>query len=560
MKKRINFKEGQGVRLIPLGGLNEIGKNITVLEYKKDIIIIDCGLSFPDDEMFGIDIVIPDFEYLEENRDRIKGLVLTHGHEDHIGAIPYLMQNVKVPIYGTKLTLELVKSKLKEHGIKAKTNIIKPGNSFKVGEFKILPIRVTHSIADSVALAIDTPVGTIFHTGDFKIDYTPLHGEPMDFHSIAKVGEKGVLLMLSDSTNAERPGFTPPEANVGRTLEQIFRNSDGRIIIATFSSNVHRVQMIIDTAVMFKKKVAISGRSMINVVEIARDIGYLKIPDGVLVDINQIKNIKDKELVIITTGSQGEPMSALARMANNDHKAVQIKKGDKVILSSTPVPGNEKTVSNVVNKLFQRGADVIYSEIFDIHVSGHASEEELKLMHSLVKPKYFMPVHGEYRHLRRHGMIAESLGTPKDNIFILTNGETLILKKNQVQMGQEEITCDPVFVDGLGVGDVGNIVLRDRKLLSESGLIIVVTGMDFNTGHIFSGPEIISRGFVYVKESEDLMEAARKTVMNSLNKCTFDKTCKDKEAMKGIVRKELANFIYQKTKRNPVILPIFMEV
>lgn len=560
MKNKVSFKEGQGVRLIPLGGLNEIGKNLTVLEYKKEIIIIDCGLSFPDDEMFGIDIVIPSFEYLEENKDRIKGLILTHGHEDHIGAIPYLMKNVKMPIYGTKLTLELVKSKLKEHGLKAKCNVVKPGQTFRVGEFKIKAIRVTHSIADSIALAIDTPVGMIFHTGDFKIDYTPLHGKPIDFHSIAKIGEKGVLLMLADSTNAERPGYTPPEAKVGRALENIFRNADGRIIIATFSSNVHRVQMIIDTAVMFKKKVAISGRSMINVVEIAREIGYLKIPDNVLVDINKIKTFKDKELVIITTGSQGEPMSALARMATNEHKAVQIKKGDKVILSSTPVPGNEKTVSNVVNKLFQRGADVIYSDISDIHVSGHASEEELKLIHTLVKPKYFMPVHGEYKHLRRHGMIAESLGMPKENIFILTNGETLILKKNQVEMGLEQIPCDPILVDGLGVGDVGNIVLRDRKLLSESGLIIVVTGMDFATGQIYSGPEIISRGFVYVKESEDLMEAARQTVISSLEKYGPANKYKDREAMKTLIRKDLSNFIYQKTKRNPVILPIFMEV
>lgn len=560
MKKKIGFKEGQGVRLIPLGGLNEIGKNLTVLEYKKDLIIIDCGLAFPDDEMFGIDIVIPSFEYLEENKDRIKGLVLTHGHEDHIGAIPYLFKSINVPIYGTKLTLELVKSKLKEHGLKAKFNVVKPRQSFKLGEFRIRAIRVTHSIADSVALAIETPVGTIFHTGDFKIDFTPMDGEPMDFHSIAKLGEKGVLLMLADSTNAEKPGFTPPESNVGRALENIFRNTTGRIIIATFSSNVHRVQMIINTAVMFKKKVAISGRSMVNVVEIAREIGYLKIPDNVLVDINKIKSVKDKDLVIITTGSQGEPMSALARMADNDHRAVQIKHGDKVILSSTPVPGNEKTVSNVVNKLFQRGAEVIYSDISDIHVSGHASQEELKLIHTLVKPKYFMPIHGEYRHLRSHGMLAESLGMPKENIFILTNGETLILKKNKVQMGEEQVPCDATMVDGLGVGDVGNIVLRDRKLLSESGLIVAVIGMDFATGHIYSGPEIISRGFVYVKESEDLIEEARQIVISSIEKCSKDKKHKDKDAVRHQIRRDLSNFMYRKTKRNPVILPIFMEV
>ena len=559
MKITENLKEGQGVKLIPLGGLNEIGKNLTVLEYKNDILIIDCGLSFPDDEMFGIDVVIPDFSYLEKNRDKLRGIVLTHGHEDHIGAIPYLFKTVDVPVYGTKLTLELVNYKLKEHGLKAKLNTIKAGQTFKVGDFKIEAIRTTHSIADSICLAIDTPAGMIFHTGDFKVDYTPLHGDAIDFHRLAKLGEKGVLLMLADSTNAERKGYTPSERTVGVTLENIFRNATTRILIATFSSNVHRVQKIIDTAVMFNRKVAISGRSMINVVNIAREIGYLKIPDNVLVDINKVKNYKDSELVIITTGSQGEPMSALARMATNDHKAIQIKRGDVVILSSTPVPGNEKTVSNVVNRLFERGAEVIYSDIADIHVSGHAAEEELKLMHSIIRPKYFMPVHGEYRHLRRHAMIAENLGMPKENIFILTNGEALNLKKNQINKSKETISCNPVFVDGLGVGDVGNIVLRDRKLLSESGLIIVVAAIDKVTGEICSGPDIISRGFVYVRESEDLIEAARKVATERLYKCQQDKIC-DWGAMKNAVRSDLQSYIYQLTKRNPVILPIFMEV
>jgi ribonuclease J len=554
-----NLKESQGVKLIPLGGLNEIGKNLTVLEYKNDILIIDCGLSFPDDEMFGIDIVIPDFSYLEKNREKLRGMILTHGHEDHIGAIPYLLKTVDVPIYGTKLTLGLVENKLKEHALKAKLNTIKAGQTFKIGEFKIEAIRTTHSIADSICLAIDTPAGVIFHTGDFKIDYTPLHGEPIDFQRLAKIGEKGVLLMLADSTNAERKGYTPSESTVGTTLENIFRNCTSRIIIATFSSNVHRVQRIIDTAVMFNRKVAISGRSMINVVNIAKEIGYLKIPDKTLVDINKAKNIKDSELVIITTGSQGEPMSALARMATNDHKAVQIKKGDVVILSSTPVPGNEKTVSNVVNRLFERGAEVIYSDIADIHVSGHASEEELKLIQSLIKPKYFMPVHGEYRHLRRHAMIAENLGMPKDHIFILTNGEILSLRKNKVEKKKETVPCNPVFVDGLGVGDVGNIVLRDRKLLSESGLIIVVAAIDKATGVICSGPDIISRGFVYVRESEDLIESARKVAEECLYKCQQE-NMKDWGSMKNAVRNDLQNYIYQQTKRNPVILPIFMEV
>ncbi|MGI6733142.1 MAG: ribonuclease J [Anaerovoracaceae bacterium] len=559
MRLTENLKESQGVKLIPLGGLNEIGKNLTVLEYKNDILIIDCGLSFPDDEMFGIDIVIPDFSYLEKNREKLRGMILTHGHEDHIGAIPYLLKTVDVPIYGTKLTLGLVENKLKEHALKAKLNTIKAGQTFKIGEFKIEAIRTTHSIADSICLAIDTPAGVIFHTGDFKIDYTPLHGEPIDFQRLAKIGEKGVLLMLADSTNAERKGYTPSESTVGTTLENIFRNCTSRIIIATFSSNVHRVQRIIDTAVMFNRKVAISGRSMINVVNIAKEIGYLKIPDKTLVDINKAKNIKDSELVIITTGSQGEPMSALARMATNDHKAVQIKKGDVVILSSTPVPGNEKTVSNVVNRLFERGAEVIYSDIADIHVSGHASEEELKLIQSLIKPKYFMPVHGEYRHLRRHAMIAENLGMPKDHIFILTNGEILSLRKNKVEKKKETVPCNPVFVDGLGVGDVGNIVLRDRKLLSESGLIIVVAAIDKATGVICSGPDIISRGFVYVRESEDLIESARKVAEECLYKCQQE-NMKDWGSMKNAVRNDLQNYIYQQTKRNPVILPIFMEV
>jgi len=554
-----NFKESQGVKLIPLGGLNEIGKNLTVLEYKNDILIIDCGLSFPDDEMFGIDIVIPDFSYLEKNREKLRGMILTHGHEDHIGAIPYLLKNVDVPIYGTRLTLGLVENKLKEHGLKAKLNAVKAGQTIKIGEFKVEAIRTTHSIADSICLAIDTPAGVIFHTGDFKIDYTPLHGEPIDFHRLAKIGEKGVLLMLADSTNAERKGYTPSERTVGVTLENIFRNCSTRILIATFSSNVHRVQRIIDTAVMFNRKVAISGRSMVNVVNIAREIGYLKIPGDVLVDINKAKNIKDSELVIITTGSQGEPMSALARMATNDHKAVQIKKGDVVILSSTPVPGNEKTVSNVVNRLFERGAEVIYSDIADIHVSGHAAEEELKLIHSLIKPKYFLPVHGEYRHLRRHAMIAENLGMPKEKIFILTNGEILNLKKNQVVKSKDTVACNPVFVDGLGVGDVGNIVLRDRKLLSESGLIIVVAAIDKATGCVCSGPDIISRGFVYVRESEDLIESARKVAEERLYKCQQE-NMKDWGAMKNAVRNDLQSYIYQLTKRNPVILPIFMEV
>ncbi|HYE69760.1 MAG TPA: ribonuclease J [Anaerovoracaceae bacterium] len=559
MKILENNKGASPVKVIPIGGLNEIGKNMTILEYKNDIMIIDCGLSFPDDEMYGIDIVIPDFSYLIKNRDKVKGMILTHGHEDHIGAIPYLLKELNIPIYGTRLTLGLVENKLKEHGIKGKLNTIKAGQTVKIGVFNVETIRTTHSIADAICLAIDTPAGVIFHTGDFKLDYTPLDGEPIDFQKLAELGSKGVLLMLADSTNAERKGFTASEKTVGVALENIFRGSEARILAATFSSNVHRVQRIIDTAVMFGRKVAISGRSMINVVNLAIELGYLKIPENVLVDINKTKNIPDKELVIITTGSQGEPMSALARMASSDHKAIQIKKGDMVILSSSPVPGNEKTVSNVVNKLFEKGADVIYSDIADIHVSGHACAEELKLIHSLIKPKYFMPVHGEYRHLRQHALIAENLGKPKDQIFIMENGEILNMTKDHVVRSKETVPASAVLVDGLGVGDVGNIVLRDRKLLSESGLIIVVAAIDKSTGTICSGPDIISRGFVYVRENEDLMNSAKMAVSARLDKCSAD-GLRDWAGLKNAVKDELKNFIYEKTKRSPVILPIFLEV
>lgn len=559
MKLTETFKDNSAVKLIPLGGLNEVGKNLTVLEHKNDILIIDCGLSFPDDEMFGIDIVIPDFNYLIKNKEKIKGMILTHGHEDHIGGIPYLLKQIDVPIYGTRLAIGLVANKLKEHGIKARLNPIKAGQTLKIGEFKIETIRNTHSIADSIALAIDTPAGLIFHTGDFKIDYTPLEGEPMDFLRLAKLGERGVLLMLGDSTNAERKGYTPSERTVGTALENIFRSCETRILVATFSSNVYRLQRIIDTAVMFNRKVAISGRSMVNVVNIATELGYLKIPPNVIVDINKTKSMKDSEIVIITTGSQGEPMSALSRMAANEHKMLQIKRGDVVILSSSPIPGNEKTVSNIVNRLFAKGAEVIYSDIADIHVSGHACAEELKLIHTLIKPKFFMPVHGEYRHLRQHGLIAEELGMPKSNVFVMENGEVLNLRKNQVVKSKETVPGGAVYVDGLGVGDVGNIVQRDRKLLSEGGLIMVVAAIEKATGEVVSGPDIISRGFVYVRESEEMITAARKVVEASLSRFKKDKK-KDWPAMKNAVRNDLQNHIYQTTKRNPVILPIFMEV
>lgn len=548
------------VKVIPLGGLHEIGKNMTAIEYEDEIIIIDCGLSFPDDDMFGIDKVIPDFSYLVENSRKVKGLIITHGHEDHIGAVPYLLKELNIPIYGNRFPLGLIENKLKEHGLKAVMHTINAGETFKVGRhFTIEALRITHSIADSVCLAINTPAGCIFHTGDFKIDYTPVDGDPMDFARLAQIGANGVLLMMADSTNALRPGYTASERVVGRTLENIFRSSDKRIIIATFSSNVHRIQKIIDVAMMCKRKVAISGRSMVNVVELAKELGYIRIPSNMLVDLNKTRNIPDKELVVITTGSQGEPMSALSRMASSDHKAINIKKGDMVILSSTPVPGNELTVSNVVNKLIEKGAEVIYSDIADIHVSGHACQEELKLMHSLIRPKYFMPVHGEYRHLQTHGDLAHSLGMPEENIFLLENGDCLTLSRNSAVKTEGVAEAEGIMVDGLGVGDVGNIVLRDRRLLSESGLIILVAAIDRQSHQIASGPDIISRGFVYVRENEDLIDEACAVAENILCDC-MDKHMKDWNGMKTAVREGLRKYIYSKTKRSPVILPIFLEV
>lgn len=558
-QQNTNNRGGSPVKIIPLGGLNEIGKNMTVLEYREEILIIDCGLSFPDDDMFGIDMVIPDFDYLIKNRKKIKGLVITHGHEDHIGAVPYLLKVLNVPIYGTRFPLGLIENKLKEHGLKAKLHPVKAGQRFKLGSFDVETLRITHSIADSICLCINTPAGRIFHTGDFKIDYTPVDGEPLDFARLAELGSKGVMLMMADSTNATRKGYTASEKVVGRTLEDIFRRSQTRIIIATFSSNVHRLQKIIDIAVLCKRKVAVSGRSMVNVVALAQELGYIKIPANVLVDINKIKNIPDKDLVIITTGSQGEPMSALSRMATSDHKAVKIKKGDMVILSSTPVPGNEKTVSNVVNKLFEKGAEVIYSDIADIHVSGHACQEELKLMHSLIRPQYFMPVHGEYRHLKKHSEIAQSLGMSENNIFILTNGDELDVNKRQAKIVKNVAEAEGVMVDGLGVGDVGNIVLRDRRLLSESGLIIVVAAIDRANSRVASGPDIISRGFVYVRENEKLIDEACDLAEEILETCC-QKNIRDWNAMKTAVRDGLRKFIYNKTMRSPVILPIFLEV
>ena len=555
-KKRLPAR----VKIIPLGGLHEIGKNMTAIEFEDEILIIDCGLSFPDDDMFGIDKVIPDFSYLKYNSSKIRGLVITHGHEDHIGAVPYLIKELNVPIYGTRLPLGLIENKLKEHNLKARMNTVTAGETFKIGKhFTIEALRITHSIADSICLAINTPAGCIFHTGDFKIDYTPVDGDPIDFARLAQIGSQGVLLMMADSTNVLRPGYTQSERVVGKTLENIFRSAERRIIIATFSSNVHRIQKIIDIARLCNRKVAISGRSMVNVVDLAVDLGYIKIPANTLVDINKTKNIPDKELVVITTGSQGEPMSALARMASNDHKSINIKRSDMVILSSTPVPGNELTVSNVVNQLIQKGAEVIYSDIADIHVSGHACREELKLMHSLIRPKYFMPVHGEYRHLSTHAELAHTLGMPMENIFLLSNGDCLTVSQKEAYKTEAVAEAEGIMVDGLGVGYVGNIVLRDRRLLSESGLIILVAAIDKYSNTIASGPDIISRGFVYVRENEDLIDEACRRAEEILEDC-MEKNMKDWNGMKTAVRDGLSRFIYAKTQRSPVILPIFLEV
>ncbi|MBQ9016416.1 MAG: RNase J family beta-CASP ribonuclease [Firmicutes bacterium] len=548
------------VRVIPLGGLHEIGKNMTAIEYDNEIMIIDCGLSFPDDDMFGIDKVIPDFTYLRETDKKILGLVITHGHEDHIGGIPFLLKELNVPIYGMRFPLGLIQNKLDEHGLKADMHYIEAGDIFPLGRyFRVEAQRITHSIADSICLKIDTPAGAIFHTGDFKIDYTPVDGNKIDFGRLAQIGNEGVLLMMADSTNVMRQGFTRSEMKVGETLDIIFRSARSRIIVATFSSNVHRIQKIIDIALECNRKVAISGRSMVNVFELAKELGYIRIPDHMLVDLNRTKNIPDDQLVIITTGSQGEPMSALARMASMEHKTIRIKPGDMVILSSTPVPGNELTVSNVVDQLIEKGAEVIYSDIAETHVSGHACREELKLMHSLIRPKFFMPVHGEYRFLQKHAQLAEYLGMDPKNIFLLDNGDALSVTSAKAEKTEKAVPADPVMVDGLGVGDVGNIVLRDRRLLSESGLVILVAAIDGSDRRLVAGPDIITRGFVYARENEDLIDEACRIAEDCIVTC-LSRGMSDWNAIKTKVREELRKFIYQKTKRTPIILPVFQEV
>lgn len=548
----------QKLKVIPLGGLDEIGKNLTVFEYGNDIIIVDAGLSFPEDEMLGVDVVIPDFSYLRKNFEKIRGIFVTHGHEDHIGAIPYLLKEVNVPVYGTKLTLGLIDVKLKEHKLnKVKTHVKKPGDVIKIGGFAIELIKVSHSIPDAVSFAIKTPVATVVHTGDFKVDFTPIDGERIDLARFAQLGSEGVDLLLADSTNVTRPGYTMSESTVGETFEEIFRHAESRIIIASFASNVHRIQQIINAAHMNGRKVTFSGRSMVNVSQVAMELGYLKIPEGLVIDVRDVGRYPENEICIVTTGSQGEPMSALARMSKSEHRQLQILKGDLVILSASPIPGNEKSVTKVINNLMKRGANVIYESLADVHVSGHAKREELKMIHSLVKPKNFMPVHGDYSFLRAHGELAAEMGLSEKNIFVMENGNVLELTKKGARLGKP-VSSGRVMIDGLGVGDVGNIVLRDRKRLSEDGLIIVVMTLDKETGKLISGPDIVSRGFVYVRESEELMRGAKEVIDKALVKL-MEREVREWSTIKNEVKDNLKDYLYQNTKRNPMILPIITE-
>ena len=554
------FKKSK-LKIIPLGGLHEIGKNITVFEYENEIIVVDCGLSFPEDDMLGIDLVIPDITYLEKNVDKIKGLVITHGHEDHIGSIPYLLKKINVPIYATKLTVGLIKNKLEEHKLLRTTELheVTQGETVKLGKnFKVEFIRSSHSIPDSVMLGITTPAGTILHTGDFKIDFTPIDGKIMDFGRIAELGEQGILALMSDSTNSERKGFTMSESSVGEVFDKLFLHCTKRIVVATFASNLHRVQQIVNAAIKYNRKIAVCGRSMINMITTARELGYIECPENLFIDIDMIKNYTDEQLVIITTGSQGEPMSALTRMAAGDHRKVKITPNDLVIISATPIPGNEKFVSKVIDDLMQIGAEVVYSALEDVHVSGHACQEEQKLIIALAKPKYFIPVHGEYRQLIAHSETAQSMGIDKDNIIMLQNGRVLEINEDSAEF-TSTVQSGRVLVDGLGVGDVGNIVLRDRQHLSQDGLIIIVLTMDGSTGEVIAGPDVISRGFVYVRESENLMDDVKAVVRHEVKKCE-EREIRDWSTIKTTVRENLRDYIFAKTKRNPMIIPIIMEV
>ncbi|NLM51971.1 MAG: ribonuclease J [Firmicutes bacterium] len=559
-KAKKKTRKTKKIQIIPLGGIGEIGKNMYVLRYEEDIIVIDCGLAFPTDEMLGIDVVIPDITYLMENKDKIKAILLTHGHEDHIGGLPYVLKQINVPIYGTKLTLGLVEVKLREHNMlhNCSLNVISAEDRLDIGTFKIEFFRVNHSIPDSVGIAIKTPVGTVVYTGDFKFDQTPVNGKPTDYYRLARLGERGVLVALSDSTNAERPGYTLSEREVGNSIMEIFRTAKQRIILATFASNIHRIQQVIDAAVYYKRKVAVVGRSMLNVVSIAQELGYLHAPEGTILDIDDMNTMPPHKTVILTTGSQGEPMSALTRISRNEHRKVEIMPGDTVIISATPVPGNEKLVSRTIDNLFARGANVIYESISGVHVSGHGSQEELKLMLNLLKPKYFIPVHGEPRHLIHHAQLATKVGIPEDNIFVIENGQILEFTSRSGHVSGT-VTSGQILVDGLGVGDVGNIVLRDRKLLSEDGIFIVAMTIEKETGQIVSGPEIYSRGFVYVRESESLMDETRDHVCKTLAK-VVNGAKTDWSGVKNQIRDSLTRYIWEKMHRRPMILPIIMEI
>lgn len=555
-----NIKNKSKVKVIPLGGLGEIGKNITAIEYDNEIVLIDCGLAFPGPELYGVDLVIPDITYLLNNREKVKGIFLTHGHEDHIGGLPYFLKQLNVPVYGTKLTLGLVKSKLEEHKMIADCtlNEIKLGEQTKTEHFKVEFIRTCHSIADACAIAIHTPEGIIIHTGDFKIDYTPIDGEVIDLQRFAKLGNQRVLLLMADSTNVERPGYTISEKIIGENLTRIFGNAKGRIIVASFASNINRVQQIINSSLFYGRKVAFSGRSMEKISAIAMDLGYMHLPEGQLISVDDIHKYPAEKITIITTGSQGEPMAALSRIASSTHRKIAIEKGDSVIISASPIPGNEKLISKLIDVLFKKGAEVIYNAIEEVHVSGHACQEELKLMHTLIKPKFFMPVHGEYRHLRQHGLLAEGLGMDNKNIFLLETGQVLELSRNGARKSGI-VPSGSIMIDGLGIGDVGNVVLRDRKHLSEDGIITVVVTIDKASISVISGPDIVTRGFVYERESRDLLNEARDVVKVELDKC-MDKKITDWFIIKSNIKYSLGEFLYNKTKRRPIILPVIIEI
>jgi ribonuclease J len=557
-----NYK-GKGknkIRIIPLGGLGEIGKNITVIEYKDEIIIIDCGIAFPDADMYGVDLVIPDVNYLLENRDKVKGIFLTHGHEDHIGALPYILKQINIPVYGTQLTLGLVENKLQEHGIIADCtlNVVNAGDIIKLDKLSVEFIRVGHSIADACAIAIHTPIGRIIHTGDFKIDYTPIDGEVIDLERFAKLGGQGVLLLMMDSTNVERTGFTISEKVIGESLNKLFYKAKGRIIVASFASNIHRIQQIANSSVMHGRKIAFSGRSMERISAVAMELGYLHIPPEFIITVADLHNYPDDKVTIVTTGSQGEPLAALTRMATGTHRNIEIQKGDFIIISASPIPGNEKFIYKVINELFKKGAEVIYNTTEEIHVSGHACQEELKLMHTLIRPKYFMPVHGEFRHLKQHAQLAEKLGMDPERIFIGETGQILEVSPSECKLAGR-VQTGAIMVDGLGVGDVGNIVLRDRKHLAEEGILTVVVTIERETYSILAGPDIITRGFVYMKESNELINEARDIVRKELEQC-LDNKVKEWAVIKTCIRNSLSQFLYVKTKRRPIIIPIIMEI